>query len=65
MCRKRLSSILTGLHTEKKFDLYRSGVVKLEDLPEDYPLNNRQQIQVDAHISGKKHIDKNEIRRFP
>lgn len=55
---------LARLTTEKKFELYRLGVVKLEDLPEDYPLNNRQQIQVDAHISGKKHIDKEVIGRF-
>jgi len=55
---------LNRLTTEKKFELYRSGVVKLEDIPEDYTLNNRQRIQVDAHISGKKHIDKQEITRF-
>ncbi len=55
---------INRLTTEKKFELYRSGVVKLEDIPEDYPLNNRQQIQVDAQVSGKKHIDKQEIARF-
>ena len=55
---------INRLTTEKKFELYRSGVVKLEDIPEDYPLNNRQQIQVDAQVSGKKHIDKLEISRF-
>ncbi|HPC43394.1 MAG TPA: DUF2779 domain-containing protein [Spirochaetota bacterium] len=55
---------INRLTTEKKFELYRSGVVKLEDIPEDYPLNNRQQIQVDAQVSGKKHIDKQEIGRF-
>ncbi len=55
---------LNRLTTEKKFELYQSGVVRLEDIPEDYPLNNRQRIQVDAYISGKKHIDKQEIARF-
>lgn len=55
---------LNRLKTEKKFELYRSGVIRIEDIPEDYPLNNRQQIQVNAHISGKKHIDKQEIARF-
>lgn len=55
---------INRLTTEKKFELYRSGIIKLEDIPEDYPLNNRQQIQVDAHISGKKHVDKQEIGRF-
>lgn len=55
---------LNRLKTDKKFDLYNSGVIKLEDLPEDYPLNNRQQIQVDAHVSGKVHIDNEEIASF-
>jgi len=55
---------INRLTTEKKFELYRSGIVKFEDIPEDYPLNNRQQIQVDAQVLGKKHIDKQEIARF-
>ncbi len=55
---------LNRLTTEKKFEFYRSGVVRFEDIPEDYPLNNRQQIQVDVYKSGKTHIDKKEIRQF-
>lgn len=55
---------INRLTTEKKFELYRSGVVKLEDIPKDYPLNERQRMQVDAYIAGRKHIDKQEIRNF-
>ncbi len=55
---------INRLTTDKKFELYCSGVVKLEDILQDYPLNNRQQIQVDAQVSGKRHIDKQEIARF-
>jgi hypothetical protein len=55
---------LNRLTTDKKFELYNSGIVKLEDIPGDYPLNNRQQIQVDSYKSGKVHIDKEEIARF-
>lgn len=55
---------LARLNGTRKFDLYNSGVLKLEDIPEEYDLTARQEIQVKAHVSGRKHIERKEIRRF-
>ncbi|MEJ2194898.1 MAG: DUF2779 domain-containing protein [Ignavibacteriaceae bacterium] len=42
-CRKHIpeDSIfdLSGMHLNKKYDLYRDGIIELDDVPEDYPLN--------------------------
>lgn len=55
---------LYRIRKERAFELYREGIVRLEDLPEDYPLNGYQRMQVEAHVSGRPHIDREEIRRF-
>jgi len=55
---------LYKIRKEKAFELYRSGVTGLGDLPEDYPLNERQRMQVEAHLSGRRHVDREGIRRF-
>jgi len=51
-------------HLDKKFDLYDSGIVKIEDIPDDYVLPNREQIQVDCHKSGEEILDKEAIKEF-
>jgi len=48
---------LHRLQQHKKFALYNRGVLRLEDVPADYPLNEKQHIQVQCQISGKDHID--------
>ncbi len=55
---------LARLNGTRKFDLYQAGIVRLEDIPEDYELTDRQQLQVNAHIAGRSKINKKEIRRF-
>ncbi len=52
------------LRTEKKFALYQRGITKFEDIPDDYPLNQKQQIQVDAELTGEGFIDKTAIEEF-
>jgi len=55
---------ISRLWAEKKFDLYNSGVVKLQDVPESFPLNDAQRMQVDCYRTGANMIDKNGISRF-
>ena len=53
-----------GLRGEKKFDLYERGHLKLEDVPEDYPLSSSQRMQVDYHKESKTIINNVEIKKF-
>jgi hypothetical protein len=55
---------IAGLKGEKKFELYGRGCVKLEEVPEDYPLSQSQRIQIESHNSNKPVIDKKNIKEF-
>ena len=44
--------------------LYQKGILKTIDIPDDYPLNTRQKIQVSADKTGDSIIDKKEISAF-
>jgi len=67
-CRKHIpeNSIFdfSGMHLAKKYELYREGIVKLEDVPKEYPLNKNNQIQLDVYKKGKPLIDKEAIKNF-
>ncbi|MCX6002684.1 MAG: DUF2779 domain-containing protein [Chloroflexi bacterium] len=49
---------------KKCFELFESGVTGLADIPADYELNGKQQIQVDCVSGGREHVDRQEIRSF-
>ena len=55
---------IAGLRDDKKYQLYRDGIINIEDIPCDFPLGTAQQIQVRAHKSGKSIIDKAGIKHF-
>ena len=55
---------IAGLRGDKKFELYGLGHIKLEDVPEDYPLSQTQRLQIEGHIENKSFIDKNNIKKF-
>ncbi len=55
---------LSGVHLTKKYDLYRNGIIKLKDIPEDVSLPKNAQIQVNVFKSKKDLIDKNAIKEF-
>ena len=67
-CRKHIpeDSIFdfSGMHLAKKYELYRNGVLRLDDVPEDYPLNKNNKLQLDVFRSGKPLIDKAAIKGF-
>ncbi len=67
-CRKHIpeNSIfdLSGIHLNKKYDLYRSGIIKLEDIPDDVNLSKNAKLQLDVYKSKKDLIDKKAIREF-
>jgi len=52
------------LRNTQKFDLYHQGIQKMEDIPDSYPLNYKQQIQVESHVKKAIHVDKDKIKEF-
>jgi hypothetical protein len=67
-CRKHIpeNSIFdfSGMHLSKKYELYRDGIIRLEDIPVDYSLSKSNKLQLDAYKSGKPVIDKKAIKNF-
>jgi len=55
---------ISRLSGEKKWDLYRKGILKFEDIPPDYSLNQHQWQQVKAELDQVKHINKDAIEQF-
>lgn len=43
---------IARLGDEKKFDLYKNGIVEFKDIPKKYPLNANQWQQVKAELNG-------------
>ncbi|MDD5309759.1 MAG: DUF2779 domain-containing protein [Deltaproteobacteria bacterium] len=48
----------------KAWQLYNSGVVRIEDVPSGFPLYESQRIEVQAAITGRPHIDVEEVRQL-
>jgi hypothetical protein len=67
-CRKHIpeDSIFdfSGMHLAKKYELYRDGIIVLDDVPAGYPLNKNNELQLDVYKSGKLLIDKKAIKNF-
>lgn len=67
-CRKHIpkNSIfdLAGLQLNRKYDLYRKGIVKLEDVPDDAKLSKNAKLQLEVYKSKKDLIDKKAIKEF-
>ncbi len=55
---------IARLEEEKKFELYRSGVVSVAAVPDSYPLSDRQRLQVQAERSGEGVLDLRAIAEF-
>lgn len=67
-CRKHIpeDSIFdfSGMHLAKKYELYRNGIIRLDDVPEDYSLNKNNRLQLEVYKNGKPLIDKKAIKNF-
>ena len=55
---------LSGMHLNKKFELYYDGIIKLDEIPEEMKLNKTSQLQLDSYRSGKTIIDRKNISEF-
>ena len=58
-------SVLNLYWSKKKaFELFEQGIVSLKDIPEDYELREKQQIQRNCAKTGKSYIDKKKLKEF-
>ncbi len=55
---------IARLAEEKKFELYHQGVREVAQVPDGYPLSDRQKLQVQAERDGKPRIDREAIAAF-
>lgn len=55
---------ISGLKSDKKFELFNSGIVHIENIPDDYKLSDNQRLQVDVHKNKKTVIDKVGLKEF-
>ena len=55
---------ISRLRSDKKFDLYKNGVVKFEDIKDLDKFNASQQIQIRSELSQEQIIDKDAIKEF-
>jgi len=49
---------------QKSFELLKDGVLTIDEIPDDFKLSDKQQIQKECVISGQPHIDRMAIRGF-
>lgn len=55
---------ISGMHLRRKFELYEQGVVKVNDIPDNFGLNKNQQLQVEGILEGRTIIDEESIHMF-
>ena len=55
---------ISRLRNDKKFELYKNGVVKFEDIKDLDKFNASQQIQIRSELSQEQIIDKEAIKEF-
>ncbi len=55
---------ISELKTEQKFELYKKGIVKANDVPKNYPLTQAQRIQIECYIHNKDFVNQNSLSEF-
>jgi hypothetical protein len=55
---------VTGLIGPKKWELYNKGILRMEDIPEDYPLTPIQKLQIAGLRRGVSRWNKAEVKKF-
>lgn len=55
---------LSGVHLTNKYEMYRSGIISMEELSDEIHLPRSAKIQVDVFKNGKELVDIEGIRNF-
>ena len=48
----------------KGWQLHEQGILRIEDIPDDFELNGKQRIEVQAAVSAEPHIEPEAVREF-
>jgi len=55
---------IANLRNNRKFALYNSGILHLGDIPPDFSMSDKMQLQVEAELTGREFINLSNIREF-
>lgn len=55
---------ISGMHKADQFEMFKKGIVKIEDIPDDYPLKDDQKIQVTQFKKNEPLVDKPALKGF-
>jgi hypothetical protein len=55
---------IARLRADKKFDLYEKNAISFQDIPDNFPLNENQWMQVNSELNNETYIDEEAIQRF-
>jgi hypothetical protein len=55
---------ISRLNETKKFELYNRNIINFMDIPDDFPLNENQWMQVKSELNNESFIDYLKIREF-
>lgn len=55
---------ISRLKPDKKFDLFSKNAISFHDIPDNYPLNENQSMQVKSELNNESFIDKEAIHKF-
>jgi len=55
---------ISRLRSDKKFDLYEKNAIDFQDIPDDFPLNENQWMQVNSELNNESFIDEQQIQKF-
>lgn len=55
---------INNLRINRKFALYYGGALRFADIPANFKLSEKMQLQVDAELTGREFINKERIREF-
>ncbi len=55
---------ISRISKKRLVELVDSGIMKISQIPEDFPLSKRQRKQVDSFIANKTIIDKENLKKF-
>lgn len=48
----------------KQYDLYNSGIAEIKEIPKDFPLNEKQMIEVDSFLNNTDYLNKSTLKDF-
>ncbi|MBW2506420.1 MAG: DUF2779 domain-containing protein [Deltaproteobacteria bacterium] len=55
---------IANLRNNRKFALYNSGILHMRDIPPDFSMSEKMQLQVEAELTGREFVNIRNIKEF-